>query len=81
MLKAILIAAVLAAASASVASAQDMRAQYPSGNGYGANGYSGGSDGGLGRYCPPGYSPQSFPSGNGIRCVAEDGRAIYGAPF
>jgi hypothetical protein len=31
-----------------------------------------GSDGGLGRYCPPGYYPHSFPGGSGIRCEAPD---------
>jgi hypothetical protein len=86
-----LIAAVVLATSgvslaATSASAQDMRAQYSSGpygnNGYGGGyGYGGGSDGGLGRYCPPGYYPHSFPGGNGVRCEAQDGRNIYGAPF
>jgi hypothetical protein len=43
--------------------------------------YDGGSDGGLGRYCPPGYYPHSFPNSNGVRCEAQDGRNIYSAPF
>ena len=80
MLKASLIAAVLLTAGASAASAQDWRAQGQYGNGYNQGGYPS-SDGGLGRYCPQGYYPHSFPGGNGIRCEAQDGRNIYGAPF
>jgi len=69
-----LIAAALAIAGA--ASAQDMRAQSPydygaprTGYGYGGNSS---SDGGLGRYCPPGYYPHSWPNGSGIRCEPPD---------
>jgi hypothetical protein len=29
--------------------------------------------GGYNRYCPPGQIPQSFPNGNGVRCVLPDG--------
>ncbi len=36
------------------------------------------NDGGLGRYCPPGYYPHSFPGGNGIRCEAPDGGSSFG---
>jgi hypothetical protein len=75
MLKTALIAAVLAA-GATAASAQDYRAQAP----YGSNGGYGGypsSDGGLGRYCPPGYYPHSFPSGNGIRCEPPGDTTTY----
>jgi hypothetical protein len=77
MLKATLIAVLLAAAGATAASAQGS-------NGYGHhNGWSQSysSDGGLGRYCPPGYYPHSFPSSNGVRCEAQDGQKIYSAPF
>jgi hypothetical protein len=73
MIKATLIAALLAAAGATAASAQDWRAQAP--YGHGGNGYGGGypgSDGGLGRYCPPGYYPHSWPNGSGIRCEPPD---------
>ena len=45
-------------------------------NGYGCNrdhSYQFSSDGGLGRYCPPGQYPHSFPGGSGIRCETVDG--------
>jgi hypothetical protein len=81
MLKSSLIAAAVAAIwagglvlSSTAASAQGMRADMSctvdgcphSNNSWYSN------DGGLGRYCPPGYYPHSFPGGNGIRCEAPD---------
>jgi len=35
------------------------------------------NDGGLGRYCPPGFYPHSWP--NGIRCETTDGGQSWGA--
>ena len=75
MLRTALIAAVLAA-GATAASAQDYRAQTP--YGYGSQGGYGSypsSDGGLGRYCPPGYYPHSAP--NGIRCQPPGDTTTY----
>ena len=75
MSKLFLAAAVLALTAAS-ASAQPY--------GYGQrdyNAYGKYNDGGLGRYCPPGYYPHSWPNGNGIRCEAQDGRLIYNPAF
>jgi hypothetical protein len=74
MLKTVLIAALLAA-GATAASAQDYRAQTP--YGYGSQGGYPSSDGGLGRYCPPGYYPHSFPNGNGIRCEPPGDTTTY----
>lgn len=37
--------------------------------------YAYGSDGGLGRYCPPGYYPHSWP--NGIRCEPPGGATTF----
>ncbi len=66
MLKTMLVAAVLAAGATAASAQQDYRAQAP--YGYGSHGGFPSSDGGLGRYCPPGYYPHSWPNGNGIRC-------------
>ena len=76
MLKTILIAAVLAAGATAASAQQEYRAQAP--YGYGAQGGYGGypsSDGGLGRYCPPGYYPHSAP--NGIRCEPPGDTTTY----
>ena len=79
MLKTILIAAVLAAGATAASAQQEYRAQAP--YGYGSqSGYGGSypsSDGGLGRYCPPGYYPHSFPNGNGIRCEPPGDTTTY----
>ena len=40
-----------------------------------------GSDGGLGRYCLPGYYPHSSPDSNGIRCEPPGGTTQYIAPY
>jgi len=37
------------------------------------------NDGGLGRYCPPGYYPHSWPNGSGVRCEAPDTGKTWGA--
>ncbi len=83
MLKSTLFALALAAAGVTAASAQDYRAQSDfgfGGHGYGQNrGYQG-SDGGLGRYCPPGYYPHSAPSSNGIRCEPPGDTTEYISP-
>ncbi len=83
MSKILLFAAALFAVSgvgvtpAASALAQGARAQTSCGpDGYGCNrGYDNHAynDGGLGRYCPPGQYPHSFPVGSGIRCEAVDG--------
>src|SRR4051812_29700860 len=51
--------------------------------GYDNNNYSGKyNDGGLGRYCPPGYYPHSWPTGNGIRCEQQGGpNVIYNPAY
>ena len=79
MLKLTLVAAAFAA-SATVAFAQDMRAQDYNGSNYGGN-YGKYNDGGLGRYCPPGYYPHTWPTGNGIRCEAPDRAPIYNPAY
>ena len=83
MSKISLIAAALfavAGAGATLAApafAEDMRAQASCGvSGYDCNRhqeYRAYNDGGLGRYCPPGQYPHSFPGGSGIRCETVDG--------
>lgn len=84
MLKSIMVAGALLAGAAELpAHAQDMRAQMTCGpGGYGANcdrsGYGGGA---YSRYCPPGYFPHSFPTGNGIRCEAVNGDDHFDSPF
>jgi hypothetical protein len=81
MLKTSLIALALAFAGATAASAQDYRAQDAYGNGGRQGGYGAfpGSDGGLGRYCPPGYYPHSSP--NYIRCEPPGDTTQYIAPY
>ncbi len=73
MMKSILIAAALTVAGAAGASAQDFRAQddgYSSGRArYGYDN----SSSALGRYCPPGQYPHSWPNGQGVRCEIADG--------
>jgi hypothetical protein len=70
---ALILAALIAGGSlAAPAFAQDYRAQsYASPQGGGA--YAPYNDGGLGRYCPPGQYPHSFPGGQGVRCQGLDG--------
>ena len=79
-----LLAATLAAAVAGLAlsplvgSAQARDRSYCGPSGYDCpQPYSGSyaNDGGLGRYCPPGFYPHSWPNGSGIRCEAADGES------
>jgi hypothetical protein len=82
MLKVTLLAAALAAAGATAASAQDWRAQ-SNGWGYGPRGGYDNDIGSsaLGRNCPPGYYPHSFPNGNGIRCEPPDDSRTFGPSY
>jgi hypothetical protein len=74
----ILFALLAGAGLAAPAYAQDYRAQSSSGAYGGESGsYAPYNDGGLGRYCPPGQYPHSFPGGQGVRCQGEDGN-FYG---
>lgn len=78
MTKLSIAAALALALTATAASAQS--------SGYGQRNYNDGygkyNDGGLGRYCPPGYYPHSWPTGNGIRCEQQGGpNVIYNPPF
>jgi hypothetical protein len=81
MLKTSLFAALLLAAGGlapSLASAQAMSDRAACGpNGCAPSNYAYGSDGGLGRYCPPGFYPHAWPTNGGIRCEAPDGRVQY----
>ena len=81
MTKLIFAAALMATtAFAGAASADDMRAQAPWGGSQNHQNYPGYNDGGLGRYCPTGLYPHSFPGGEGIRCQNADGYFV-GAPL
>lgn len=77
MLKMSFLAAALSLA-ASAALAQDYRAQNydRDGGGHAPYGY-GNSTSTLGRFCPPGFYPHSWPSGSGIRCESVDGNVHF----
>ena len=78
-----LIAAALTVAGAAGASAQNWRAQdsgwRDQGGGHAPYGY-GNSTSALGRFCPPGYYPHSWPSQSGIRCEPPGGSTTFIAP-
>jgi hypothetical protein len=80
MLKTSLFAALALAAAGlapGLASAQTMGERPACGpQGCIPNNYAYTNDGGLGRYCPPGYYPHAWPTDNGIRCEALDGRWV-----
>ena len=80
MLKTSLLAAAFTLAAASFASAQDWGAQgyaaQAPGYGHAPYGYDN-STSALGRSCPPGYYPHSFPNGNGVRCESPDENTYF----
>jgi hypothetical protein len=69
----ILFTLLAGAGFAAPAFAQDYRAQSSSGPYSESRNSAPYNDGGLGRYCPPGQYPHSFPGGQGVRCQGADG--------
>jgi hypothetical protein len=79
MLKTSLIAASLLLMAAGGAFAQqDMRAQYSDHHYDRTSGWdSPEAFTGVNRFCGPGQIPQSFPTGNGVRCELPNGGYTY----